>query len=247
MTKWMSANWKPAVMVLGLTLVCLSTGAFAEEAKVVSHPSLLDNMKKAGFMEWILIFVSIAGMALSLQAMVTIRAHILRPPELANELINLCQEGNIEGALEVAQADNSFLGNVAAATLNNHQYGKDAMEGAMADMGEIQSNTVMNKVGTLNLIAAIAPMLGLTGTTLGMMETFAAMSAGGAEITADKMAGGITVALVCTFTGLMVAIPLLTIAFILKANATKIIYEIANDVNEMIRITTHTGDQEQTS
>ena len=103
----------------------------------------------------------------------------------------------------------------------------------------------MNKIGTLNLIAAIAPMLGLTGTTVGMMATFSAMSAGGSEITPDKMAKGISIALVCTFTGLMVAIPLLVVSFILKTIVTKVIYEIVNDFNEMIRITTSGGETEE--
>ena len=72
----------------------------------------------------------------------------------------------------------------------------------------------------------------------GMMATFSVMAQGGSEVTPDKMAKGISIALVCTFTGLMVAIPLLVVAYILKANVTKVIYEVVNDCNEMIRITT---------
>ena len=248
MRKFVSQYWKPAFMLLALALMFSTTGVLAEEGGgggAKAAPTLLDNMKEAGFMEYILLFVSIAGLALCLQAIVTLRAHLLRPPELSNELINLVQEGNLEGALEAAQADPSFLGGVATATLSNHQYGKEAMEGAMADQGEIESHKVMNKIGTLNLIAAIAPMLGLTGTTVGMMATFSAMAAGGAEITADKMAKGISIALVCTFTGLMVAIPLLVVAYILKANVTKVIYEIVNDCNEIIRISTAGGEPAQ--
>ncbi|MEI6235836.1 MAG: MotA/TolQ/ExbB proton channel family protein [Planctomycetota bacterium] len=247
MKKWLAANWKPAVMALGMALIFTSTGFAAEEGGGAGKqaPTLLDNMKEAGFMEYILLFVSIAGLALCLQALVSIRAHLLRPPELSIQLLDLCSQGDIQGALDAAQADGSFLGAVSAATLNNHQYGKEAMEGAMSDMGEIESNKVMNKIGTLNLIAAIAPMLGLTGTTVGMMATFSAMSAGGSEITPDKMAKGISIALVCTFTGLMVAIPLLVVSFILKTIATKVTYEIVNDINEMIRITTSGGGTEE--
>ena len=246
MKKWLSANWKPVTCALALALLCMATG-HAEEgaAPAKSAPTLLENMKEAGFMEYILLFVSIAGLALCLQALVTLRAHLLRPPELSIQLIDLCSQGDVQGALDSAQADGSFLGAVATATLNNHQYGKEAMESAMADMGEIETNKVMNKIGTLNLIAAIAPMLGLTGTTVGMMATFSAMSAGGSEITPDKMAKGISIALVCTFTGLMVAIPLLVVSFILKTIVTKVIYEIVNDVNEMIRITTSGGETEE--
>jgi biopolymer transport protein ExbB/TolQ len=50
------------------------------------------------------------------------------------------------------------------------------------------------------------------------------------------MARGISIALICTFTGLMVAIPLLVIAFFLKARITQVMFEINNDCNEMIRV-----------
>jgi len=239
-----SMNWKHVAKAVCLVLVCTAATVAAGEAGggEKKHPSFLDTAADAGFMEYVLLLVSIAGFALGLQALVQIRPHLLRPPELAVELQDLLREGNLEGAFDVAQGDGSFLGQVALATLSNAQYGKDAMEGAMADVGEVEANKVMNKIGTLNLIAAIAPMLGLTGTTVGMIETFATMSAGGAEITADKMAKGISIALICTFTGLIVAIPLLVVAFFLKARVTQVISEVGNDCNEMIRIVT-SGEQ----
>lgn len=228
-------NWKAVAMGLCMTVAITAFSAMAEEGKK-GHPSMLDNMKDAGFVEYLLLLTSIAGFALALQALVTLRAHLLRPPELVSELQNLVQEGNVEGAFDVAQGDNSFLGTVALATLSNAQYGKEAMESALADTAEVESNKLMNKINTLNMIAAIAPMMGLTGTTVGMIETFTVMAAGGAEITADKMAKGISIALICTFTGLMVAIPLLIIAFFLKARLVQIILEVQSDCNELIRL-----------
>ena len=236
-----SVNWKAAACVL-CTMVVMSACAFAEDAAPKgSSSSFFEQAAKAGIMEFVLVIVSIAGVALCLRALVTLRAHLLRPPELAAELSNLAQEGNLEGAFDAAQGDASFLGAVAFATLSNQQYGKEAMEGAMADAGEVESNKLMSQVGTLNLIAAIAPMLGLTGTTLGMMKTFQAMSSG-SSITPDKMAEGISVALICTFTGLCVAIPLLTVAYFLKARVTQVIFEVSNDCNELIRVIT-SGEQ----
>jgi len=234
MSMWRSIRWREAAVLLGVALLAMNGSVLAEEVKHTR--TFLDTAKDAGFMEAILIVVSIAGFALALQALVTLRAHLMRPPELAAELRNLVEEGNVEGAFDAAQGDASLLGQMALAVLSNAQNGKDAMEGAMNDAGAVESNKLMNRIGTLNLIAAIAPMLGLTGTTVGMIETFATMSAGGAEVTADKMARGISIALICTFTGLMVAIPLLVIAFFLKSRVTQVIFEINNDCNEMTRV-----------
>jgi biopolymer transport protein ExbB len=234
MSMWRSMRWREAAVVLGLVLLVVSSSVWAGEEKHTR--TMLDAAKDAGFMEYILLLVSIAGFALALQALVTLRAHLMRPPELAAELRNLTEEGNVEGAFDAAQGDASLLGQIALSVLSNAQNGKEAMEGAMADTAAVEGNKLMNKIGTLNLIAAIAPMLGLTGTTVGMIETFSVMGMGGAEVTADKMARGISIALICTFTGLMVAIPLLVIAFFLKARMTQVMYEINNDCNEMIRV-----------
>jgi biopolymer transport protein ExbB len=219
-------------MVMGALMLLASTGARAEE---VAGAGFLDMAKDSGFMEYVLLLTSIAGVAMGLQALVSIRPHLLRPPQTASELIALCQEGNIDEALEAAQADNSFLGNVAAATLANSQHGKDAMESAMADSGELEGGKYIYKIGILQLIAALAPMLGLTGTTLGMIKTFAVIAVKADAVTASDMARGISIALVCTFTGLMVAVPLLTLSFFLKSKLTHTMHEIANDVGEMIR------------
>jgi biopolymer transport protein ExbB len=194
--------------------------------------------KHAGFMEYILVLVSIAGLALLLQSLVTIRVQLLRPPHIADELINLVSERNLDEALEAAQNDQSFLGVVAFATLSNAQFGKEAMEAAMSDAGELEGAKVLNRIGMLNLIAAIAPMLGLTGTVVGMIDTFSQLSAKSDSANVSDMAGGIGTALVCTFTGLFIAIPLLIVAFILKSRVTQVMHEISNDCGEMIRIIT---------
>jgi biopolymer transport protein ExbB len=230
------------LVVLALGVLACSTSVFAGES-AVEGAGFLDMAKDAGFMEYIILLVSVAGFALALQAIVTMRAHLLRPPELANELINLVQEGNLDGAVEAAQGDGSFLGAVAFATLSNAQYGKEAMETAMSDAGEVEATKLLNRVGLLNLIAAIAPMLGLTGTTIGMILTFAVIAVKADAVTASDMAKGIAVALVCTFTGLMVAIPLLVIAYFLKARVTQVIMEISNDCGEMVRIVASGGEQ----
>lgn len=221
-----------SLVVVGGLMLLAAGGVRAEE---VQGGSFFDLAKEGGFMEYVLLLVSIAGVALGLQAVVSIRPHLLRPPHTSTELIALCQEGNVDEALELAQSDNTFLGNVAAAALSNAQYGKDAMETAMADAGELEAGKYVNKIGILNLLAALAPMLGLTGTTLGMIKTFAIISVKADAVTASDMAKGISVALICTFMGLMVAIPLLSLGFYLKTRLTHTIHEISNDVGEMIR------------
>jgi len=241
-------SFKISMAIMAVLITCPTLCAFAEDAAASASKSgggggsketgFWAMAKHAGFMEYILVLVSIAGLALLLQALVTIRVQLLRPPHVADELINLVSERNLDEALEAAQNDTSFLGVVAFSTLSNAQYGKQAMEEAMADAGELEGAKVLNKIGMLNLIAAIAPMLGLTGTVVGMIDTFSNLAAKSDSANVSDMAGGIGTALVCTFTGLFIAIPLLVVGFILKSRVTQVMHEISNDCGEMIRIIT---------
>ena len=68
-------KWMPLILTVGVMGLCMASGFAAEEGSGPKQPaSLLENMKEAGFMEYILLFVSIAGLALMLQAVVTLRA-----------------------------------------------------------------------------------------------------------------------------------------------------------------------------
>jgi biopolymer transport protein ExbB len=70
----------------------------------------------------------------------------------------------------------------------------------------------------LALVAAAAPMMGLLGTVLGIMKTFAMMSAGGAG-DSKSFSAGISEALITTAMGLIVAIPVIIIHGMLKSLA----------------------------
>jgi len=86
---------------------------------------------------------------------------LLRPPELANELVNCCQEGNLDAAVEAAQNDGSFLGTVAFATLSNANTARQRWIPRWPMRATIEANKLLNQIGVLQLIAALAPMLGL--------------------------------------------------------------------------------------
>jgi biopolymer transport protein ExbB len=83
---------------------------------------------------------------------------------------------------------------------------------------EVEAATIPDadrRLAFLNIMVVSAPLLGLLGTVLGMLLTFKAIGVGGSS-TSEVIASGISEALVCTQTGMMVAIPGLVMAFIAK-------------------------------
>lgn len=100
----------------------------------------------------------------------------------------------------------SELGKIIAAGLSNSKNGRDVMKDSIEDAASQVIHGMERYIGVLGTIAAVAPLLGLLGTVLGMIKVFVAIELQGTG-NAGALAGGISEALITTAAGLVVAIP----------------------------------------
>lgn len=100
----------------------------------------------------------------------------------------------------------SDLGRILAAGLSNSKNGREMMKASMEESASQVIHNLERYVGVLGTIAAIAPLIGLLGTVLGMIKVFVAIELEGTG-NAGALAGGISEALITTAAGLVVAIP----------------------------------------
>lgn len=100
----------------------------------------------------------------------------------------------------------SSLGRVLAAALTNRHRPRELIKEAVEDTGRHVVHELERFLNTLGTIAAIAPLLGLLGTVIGMIKVFSAIMLHGVG-NANELAGGISEALITTAAGLTVAIP----------------------------------------
>ncbi len=117
------------------------------------------------------------------------------------------QQIDRDEALELCEKNPSAIAQVLAAAVK--KYGKSAVEVEQAalDAGERVSNHLRRHLRLLNSISNVAPLLGLLGTVLGMIEAFNAIAASDPMTRSQLLAGGIGHAMITTAAGLMVAIP----------------------------------------
>ena len=85
------------------------------------------------------------------------------------------------------------------------------MQNVIAESIQEQSLKLMRKIEWTNIIGNVAPMIGLFGTVFGMIKLFNGIVLAGGQPRPDQMAGGISIALVTTFWGLLIAIPALAV------------------------------------
>ena len=120
--------------------------------------------------------------------------------------------GEIKQAVNLClQKENYSLSTeVVLAGLNRYQsseFGFAEYRSAVEEAGEDQTGKLYRRTEVLHVIAAIAPMLGLTGTVLGMIEAFTTIASLEGMARPQELAGGIGQALITTLLGLVVAIP----------------------------------------
>ena len=161
----------------------------------------------AGWPIWPLLIASIIALALIVERIIYLRKNRILPPELLNEVIRIYRNGKIKPDLIVNLEQNSSLGHVLAAGLRNVDSPREVMKESIEEAGRAAAHQLERFLTTLGTIASLAPLMGLFGTVVGMIEIFGSQNATGAN--PAQLAHGISVALYNTGFGLAIAMPTL--------------------------------------
>jgi biopolymer transport protein ExbB len=195
--------------------------------------TLFDTVVAGGTIGFVIIFMNVVAMALSIEYFVTMRRDKLVPPEILGELEVLFEDEEYEEALELCEAEPSYFTNVVASGLPKMSAGYDAMIEAMQAEGDAETFKLQTKVGYITLICALAPMLGLMGTVYGMIMAFQKIASAKGAPEPSELADSIGLALVTTLLGLIVAVPFLCVAYILKTRVTRLSIEVTGAVEDL--------------
>ena len=171
---------------------------------------MLTIVQAAGWPIWPLILCSVAALALVIERFMALRTSRVAPDYLLPEVIAVTRNGLPAPDVIAKLADNSLLGGVLASGLKLLAMDPRANEAALRLTFEFAGRSAAHRMerylNTLGTIAAAAPLLGLFGTVVGMIEIFGSQGATGSTNPAE-LAHGISVALYNTALGLLVAIP----------------------------------------
>ncbi len=174
-------------------------------------------IQAAGWPIWPLIACSVVAVALIIERFLSLKTAKIAPPKLVDEAITVSRTG-LPTADVINQLEaNSVLGRVLATgfrtVANQPRVSEADIASAVEGAGRQAAQQLEKYLSALATIASAAPLLGLLGTVIGMIEIFGSQGGGGASNLSGgnpaQLAHGISIALYNTAFGLMVAIPAL--------------------------------------
>jgi biopolymer transport protein ExbB len=168
---------------------------------------LLSIIQAAGWPIWLIIICSVITVAIIGERFWTLRRSSVLPGNLFIDTVQAFRAQGANSDLIVKLNENSFLGRIFAAGLANVQSSREIMKESMEETGRAVMVEMERFLVGLGTIATVAPLLGLFGTVVGMIEIFGSTGPQGAN--PAQLAHGISIALYNTAAGIAVAVPAL--------------------------------------
>jgi biopolymer transport protein ExbB len=231
----------PSSIALGQdegTLEDTGSGSSATSPKA-KEQTVLDTVIDGGIVGLFIILLSVVSVGFIIEHFMTIRKTTLMPDVVAADLEALIAQGQIDQAIEYCNdpPNHSLFATVVLAGLERYkgsEFGFAEYKAAVEEAGEDQTGSLYRKTEVLGLIGSIAPMLGLTGTVLGMIKAFNTIAATDGAAKPAELAGGIGQALVTTLMGLVVAIPTMVAFSYFRNKIDSIIAEAGKRVEQVL-------------
>jgi biopolymer transport protein ExbB len=169
--------------------------------------SLFTIVQAAGWPIWLLILASIAAVALIVERFLTLNRLKVLPKNLLEDVLNMHRNRQVTPEMIQKLESNSPLGKILATGLRHELSPRDVAKEAVEETGHLVGHQLNKYLPMLGTIAAVAPLMGLFGTVVGMIEIFGSQAPSGTN--PQMLAHGISVALYNTALGILVAIPAL--------------------------------------
>ena len=192
-------------------------------------------VKAGGWIMLPIMLCSIVAVGIIAERLWTLRPSRITPPHLLGQVWRWIKDKKLNNQKLKELRANSPLGQILAAGLANSKHGREIMKECIEEAAARVIHDLERYLNALGTIAGIAPLLGLLGTVLGMIEIFSSFMGSGMT-NAALLAGGISKALITTAAGLMVAIPALFFHRYLQRRVDELVVGMEQEAIKLVEV-----------
>ena len=193
-----------------------------------------DIIIAAGWPIWPLIATSVFGVAIILERFWSLRESYIIPQNLMEDVKKLVGSGSIKRDAVEALRANSPLGEIMAVAIENQNSSLEIIKDSIEEAGSQVSYKLERYLGALSTISTVAPLLGLFGTIIGMVELFSSFTSSGHDVAV--FARGISIALYNTAGGIVVAVPAMIAFRFFRSKVDHLVNEMEQQALHLVEI-----------
>lgn len=227
-------------MSIAITVLIANTANAANIEEATNGKTFLDQFViSGGMIVWLLLLpLSVIMAALTFNYVMTIRRKVLLPIKIADKIAAYFTRNGFVGLADNLSKNKDLVSCAISHCVRQgaKENRKDYYRILVAESLQEQTLEILRKIDWLNIIGNVAPMIGLFGTVFGMIKAFNGIVEAGGQPRPDQLAGGISMALVTTFWGLLVAIPSLVIHGVFRNRIETIASEAAMECETVLSI-----------
>ena len=191
-------------------------------------------IQAAGWPIWPLILTSIIGVAIILERFWSLRKSQIIPEGLMIEINTMIKQNDIDGnKLEILK-NSSPLGDLLSVAISKRKNSVEIIKSALDERVGIIIHNLERYLGVLVTIATVAPLLGLFGTIIGMVELFSSFTSSGHDVAV--FARGISIALYNTAGGIVVAVPAMIAYRFFRSKIDNYLNEMEHEAIQIVEL-----------
>lgn len=189
-----------------------------------------------------LLISSVLALAISLERIWYFYRTRVDSDDLMEEIKLALQQGKVLEAVQIAKRTPGQVAAVLAAGIAYHDRSREEVKERLEEVGREELFNMERRLGTLETITTIAPLLGLLGTVTGIIRTFQVLgSSGGFVQSPAEISAGIAEALLTTAAGLVVAIPTLAVHNWIVNTIDRRVADMNRRAGELLDVLEHEG------
>jgi biopolymer transport protein ExbB len=195
---------------------------------------LIEQFSEGGVPLLVILALSILFLAVTIERLVHLRARAVVPDGLVERVAPLWAARDYDAIEDLLSREDSTLARVMRAVVARRAHGYALVSSEAADIASMELRQHQHKAYALAIVATVAPIVGLLGTVLGMIEAFHVIAYDGGMGNPALLAGGISKALVNTASGLGVALPALGMHHYFKHRLAALGLALERQINRIL-------------
>lgn len=200
--------------------------------------TLFEWFRAGGVLMWPILATSIVALAIAFERFFVLRRATIDTRELMDTVRTILRQGKPDEAIRICDEADAPVARILKAGLLKHDRPKDDIREALENAGSLEIPRLERFLSTLATCANIGPLLGLLGTVQGMLIAFEQIKNKQGLVNPSDLAEGIGNALITTFAGLAVAIPVLVVHNYYIGRVDNMVLEMESSASELTDLLT---------